>query len=872
MHPPLTRKQSKLLEESGTLTGQYVAKKARLEKKIERLVDQACNQALLQDWTEGDVCERQNELKELSKQLEKVHEDALIELDAENQDDFIENEQLSDKIITAKARLFDRLKAIGATNTIQDDNASLDKNKIKIEVMQTNASGNIPNIWGKFDGDYSKWKSFHDKWVASMHTNDKVKTIVKFQNLQAACISDAKGALGEWDLTDENYLKAWERLKSIYEDDYMQVQSFMQKLSALPRMNGSTSKAIRDTIDAVQKHIHGLQRYIDIDLKHPYVVFSVIGKMDTETYRAWEKHRPSLAKADAERNGIDPDNARPGKYIPTWKELEAFLENEVTIRVHAERHSNYGMLRQNNQQISKKQQKRFNKQSLFDANNDTNYATPQCPICNGPHQIYKCQSFIDMNLVARQNQVAEHELCVRCLQKFHAGRCANKRSNLMCPKCLPENRHHNSMLCPNAKAQTNAAMNANSGRGKRKHQNNKQQNPKRRRYNNENVNSDSGKMQSTVNKVGEWSVIAKQSNAIKNVKPSKEGEFDHTVLLATVNMRIKDLMSNETVICRAIADTGATLNCIAADFVTENKLTASRCQKRILGISGPEIIKHKIKAVIRPWFNSDFAIAVDFFILRQLDGIYPDKHIEINKEQIMHLVLADEQFDIPATIDALIGAEVYSRIIGPDLYKHKDGAMMQSSELGHIILGKFLVKKSLNDSMVLNVTQSDDISVILDNKSKNENLESALSKFFETEEINQYDKDPVLTTEQAMVEEIFLKTHYREPSGRYVVTIPIKPDCIGLGQSKAMAKSQFKQLENRFKKNAQLKQEYVEYMRKNIQQGYMRLANPPKAGELCYWLPHHAIKKKFRIVLNASAKTSNGESLNSIQMKGAKLQ
>lgn len=61
-------------------------------------------------------------------------------------------------------------------------------------------------------------------------------------------------------------------------------------------------------------------------------------------------------------------------------------------------------------------------------------------------------------------------------------------------------------------------------------------------------------------------------------------------------------------------------------------------------------------------------------------------------------------------------------------------------------------------------------------------------------------------------------------------------------------------------------------MRENIALGYMQPAKKPNAGELCYYLPHHAFTKKFRIVLNASAKTTTGESLNSVQMIGGKLQ
>lgn len=129
-----------------------------------------------------------------------------------------------------------------------------------------------------------------------------------------------------------------------------------------------------------------------------------------------------------------------------------------------------------------------------------------------------------------------------------------------------------------------------------------------------------------------------------------------------------------------------------------------------------------------------------------------------------------------------------------------------------------------------------------------------------------------MNEEEKLVEHLFEKTHYREPNGRYVVTIPIHPKCKGLGDSKIIAKKQFYQLERRFQRNPDLKQKYVEYMRENQALGYMQPANEPKPGELCYWLPHHAVIKKFRVVLNGSAKTTNGESLNSIQMKGPKLQ
>lgn len=57
--------------------------------------------------------------------------------------------------------------------------------------------------------------------------------------------------------------------------------------------------------------------------------------------------------------------------------------------------------------------------------------------------------------------------------------------------------------------------------------------------------------------------------------------------------------------------------------------------------------------------------------------------------EIIQFGLADEKFDIPGPIDAILAVEMYTKIIGSDLYKHNNRAIMQSSSFGHIILGKF---------------------------------------------------------------------------------------------------------------------------------------------------------------------------------------
>lgn len=57
------------------------------------------------------------------------------------------------------------------------------------------------------------------------------------------------------------------------------------------------------------------------------------------------------------------------------------------------------------------------------------------------------------------------------------------------------------------------------------------------------------------------------------------------------------------------------------------------------------------------------------------------------------------------------------------------------------------------------------------------------------------------------------------------------------------------------------------------QLGHMRKAEPLSTNQvLHYYIPHHAVTRKFRVVFDASAKTTNGLSLNDIQHVGPRLQ
>lgn len=262
--------------------------------------------------------------------------------------------------------------------------------------------------------------------------------------------------MGEWDLTEANYEKAWNRLQAIYEDDYMQVQSFMRKLHSIPRIEKATSKGIRDLIDTVHTCVHGLSRYIPMESNDSFIVFWVIDRMDRDTYRAWEKHRPTLSNVVEQAQEIEGAQRNVGKHIPTWRELEVFLEGEVTIHVHDEKcveASSIGDMRNLNLNPGggaiKKQQTQQKSYPAMDKAQAPDFL--DCALCDEVHPIYKCNKFKATDLNRRRNHVSQNNLCERCMRPNHRGDCKEPKSMEQCPDCRKGTRH-NSWLCPTKEA------------------------------------------------------------------------------------------------------------------------------------------------------------------------------------------------------------------------------------------------------------------------------------------------------------------------------------------------------------------------------------------------------------------------------------
>ncbi|XP_029157646.1 uncharacterized protein LOC114930069 [Nylanderia fulva] len=238
-----------------------------------------------------------------------------------------------------------------------------------------------------------------------------------------------------------------------------------------------------------------------------------------------------------------------------------------------------------------------------------------------------------------------------------------------------------------------------------------------------------------------------------------------------------------------------------------------------------------------------------------------------NWDHLADLALADPHFNGSDPIELLIGADIYGEIFLGEMRKGPRGQPYALNTIfGWAVSGPTSV--SLQSRRTITVQHcSASTSLALDRE---------LRRFWEIEEVP---RQTVLGPEEQRCEDYFMTTHSRCSDGRYIVRLPFKRDPpINIGRSRDTAERCLKSLLRRFEINAELKQQYFNFMREYEALGHMRKASPLSESSQCVYIPHHPVFRDgsatthLRVVFNASSLTSSGKSLNDNLLPGPKLQ
>ena len=433
-----------------------------------------------------------------------------------------------------------------------------------------------------------------------------------------------------------------------------------------------------------------------------------------------------------------------------------------------------------------------------------------CPICNNDHFITRCDTFLSIKPTERKQLAVEKHLCYNCLGNHHIKECKSTRTCMKCSK-----KHHT--LLHFETEHKSASTDTSNG--------------------------------------------PKVSNAFISCSDNKQIRVES--LLATA--RVKVLSNSFQFIVRALID-----QCAQSSFVTEELCQRLQLKKRrthlpISGIGQSKLnCENEVMISIKPHFESDFICKFSAYVLPKITS-YTPTYADLKKcKHLKDIMLADPDFYKPGVIDLLLGTQIHAQIIQEGLRKGMSTMpIAMNSSLGWILSGA-----------VSNVEGTKHLRSI--HLQSNDSLEKQLKMFWEIEEIP---KASILTEEEQLCEDHYVHNTSRLPNGAYQVRLPRRatmPD--QWANSHQIAKSCLFSLERKLNKKTEFRTEYNDALSKMIEANYMsKITIPNEKITDHYFLPHHAVIKessnttRLRPVFNASARNSEGNSLNDHLMIGANL-
>ncbi|XP_037961465.2 uncharacterized protein LOC119690459 [Plutella xylostella] len=442
-----------------------------------------------------------------------------------------------------------------------------------------------------------------------------------------------------------------------------------------------------------------------------------------------------------------------------------------------------------------------------------------CTFCNGTHYLYNCKEFSKLTVEDRHQFVQKSNLCFNCLIPNHTVfRCKQRTSCRIC------RRKHHSLL----------------------HKENK--------TNIENNNTPS-----------RTETTESQEDTDNNITShySREETTNRTVLLATALIDVVS-SSGESHVFRALIDQGSEASFVTARASELLGLKKTKINGTVSGVGERKHeLKHKVSLSVLS--ESKMPIPVDAYVLKTISSTLPAKKVDINWPELKSLKLADPTCHVPGKIDILLGADIFSSIIEEGLVRLQDGLIAQKTCLGWILSGR------------TNNTQETQPKITSLLVRENNDL---LRQFWEIE-TDLYNKKKILTKEEEECETIYKNTTKRDEDGRYIVHLPLKQTIEEtiqtVGDTKQQAIKRFIQLERKLERNKNLKEQYNKVIDEYIDMNHMKKIENEEDNKLIY-LPHHAVIRddkdttKVRVVFDASAKGSNGRSLNETMMVGPVLQ
>ncbi|XP_055309935.1 uncharacterized protein LOC129573463 [Sitodiplosis mosellana] len=309
---------------------------------------------------------------------------------------------------------------------------------------------------------------------------------------------------------------------------------------------------------------------------------------------------------------------------------------------------------------------------------------------------------------------------------------------------------------------------------------------------------------------------------------------------------------------------GSEVNLITKRTVCVANLPKKKFSIQIEGVTGIEVASHIALIKISPWYekSDENCLYKTCVVLKKLPVA---QRIECSADipEFQSIIKADPNFNKAGFADILLGIDTWAEIIMDRVLRSSTGLCAQLTKFGYAIFGAINSTPRFTASVLC-------IGRAVMSGEESHRLDELLQKFWENEEIPSVEQ--ILSESEQRAIDHYNKNTVRAENGQFIVRLPFIDDKVDLGESREIALQRFYQLERRLERNQELRQKYNISMHEAIELGHMRLATAEERHASGYYIPHHPITTRFRIVKDGSCATTNGKSINDVQLAGPNLQ
>src|SRR5580765_393430 len=454
-----------------------------------------------------------------------------------------------------------------------------------------------------FSGDLSLWPSFIALYNTSIHNNQQISAMEKYQYLLASLKGEALSVVKNLPLSEDHYPIAYDTLMVRYQNKRKLATHYWSSIVRAKSLKQDSANSLRLLLDTFHENVRALQLMKFPTESWDFILLNVL----------LDKLTPSLReKFEAEHRKTE---------IPHYEQLTKFLQEYCKVFASI---SNSSDVASKQGEKSTKPQLQSSKHNASIASFVTNSAT--CLVCKEQHAIRKCPQFLKSAAKDRFSLAKKLRLCINCLRLGHNVKACP--STWTCRSC--QSKHHTLLHFEQNSTSSSTAAPVSPA-------------------------SSSQEAESATASQGSKS-LATMTSVV---------ESSPIVLLSTAKAEIFDVHGN-TFPVRILLDSASQSNFITESCWRRGGFNRTKHRMLILGVNDVKAAtaKGRTSFVIQVSNRTAIRLPVEATVLSRISSPLPNSRIERKSwEHLEGLQLADPDYYLPCSIDILLGAEVFVSIL-----------------------------------------------------------------------------------------------------------------------------------------------------------------------------------------------------------------